>query len=388
MSGEVLMSRTALLASGVGLVAAGRAGATSSGSRAGLVWVIGGITSAGRGPAPDVMAQCNVLHPKGPRVRVGTLPQPTDEQRQMLPFELNAGLRNFDIVDLDEVWTVEIAQHRWLVNLNNLRPIIEGASLSGVVHGAMWSGTLWAAPYVTDAGILYDRSDLVDRPLASWDELIDIWRRVSDHNGVTPFPADGAQSGGPMVQHLECFGNHDGAVFDRDGQSVLFPLNNTQQAIKFMRSVFREDLCAPGFDTVRLEETRKIFPTGQAVFLCSWLYAYQQINGADKDSQVAEKVGAAALPAFLGHRSVTPLGGPNLAVRASSRNIPVATEFVSVVSCSKGVQRGPAQRYLPQWATIGAEMQRQIFTAYTSAREPKNALEKLRVVFEIIINSG
>jgi len=422
MSGQAVMSRRALLAGGVALVAAGCAGTVPSGAGAELVWVTGGITSADQGPAQDVMTLWNTLHPKGPRVRVETLPQSADEQRQVLAFELNAGLRNFDIFDLDEAWTAEFAQHRWLVSLDNLRPAIERASLSSVLQGATWNEKLWAAPYVTDAGILYYRSDLVDKPPATWEQLIDVGRRVGEQNGIAPFLADGAQYEGLVVQYLEYFWDLGGEVLDRDGQSVLFPLDKAQQAAEFMRSAFREGVYAPGFDTMKLEDTRRSFQAGEAVFLRSWPYAYQQMNGTDQDSQIAGKVGIAALPAFRGHRSVTTLGGHNLAVSASSRNIAAATEFVRFVCTSQEVQRRLAQRHslapalkaayhelaadpmvallarvlptakprpvIPQWATISAEMQRQVFAAYTGAREPKIAAEELRAFLIAIINGG
>jgi trehalose/maltose transport system substrate-binding protein len=137
----------------------------------------------------------------------------------------------------------------------------------------------------------------------------------------------------------------------------------------------------------------------------SWPYAYRQINGGDPDSQVAGKVGIAPLPTFNGHWPVAALGGHNLAVSAFSRNIPAATEFVIFVSTSPEVQRQLVQQYsraptlkaayrdlaadpmmalltrvlptakprpaTPEWATISAEMQRQIFGAYTGDREPR-----------------
>jgi multiple sugar transport system substrate-binding protein len=422
MSRGALVSRRAVLAAGAALVAGGCAGTARSGSRPELVWLTGGITSADQGPAQDIVTRWNALHSTGPQVRVETLPQSADGQRWVLALELGAGLPNFDIFDLDEVWTAEFAQHRWLVDLEDLRPDIEHVSLSGPLQGAEWNGKLWAAPYVADAGILYYRSDLVDRPPTTWDELIDIGRRVGTQNGIAPFVADGAPYEGLVVQYLEYFWDLGGEVLDRDGQSVLFPLDKAEQAAEFMRAAFREGTYAPGFDTMKLEDARRTFQSGEAVFLRSWPYAYQQMNGADKDSQVAGKVGIASLPGFRGNRPVATLGGHNLAVSASSRNISAATEFVRFVATSREVQRRLAQqhslaptlaatyddlaadpmmallaRVLPaaqprpittEWATISAEMQRQIFAAYTGTREPKIATEELRSFLVAIVSGG
>lgn len=412
MSSDAMLSRRSVLAAAVVLVTAGCANATNSGSRAELVWVTGGITAADQVPAQNIAKRWNELHPTGPTVRVETLAQTADEQRQVLRLELDAGLKNFDMFDLDVAWTPEFAQQGWLVDLQDLRPDIARTSLPGPLQTTVWKGKLWAAPYVTDAGILYYRSDLVSKSPTTWEDLIDVGRRVGERNGIAPFVADGKQSEGLVVQYLEYFWGLGGEVFGQDGQSVLFQHDPAVQAVKFMRTAFLEGVYAPGFNTMDLEDARKTFQVGDAIFMRSWPYAYQQMNGKDPESQVVGKVGIAPLPAFNGHRSVAVLGGHNLAVSPFSRNISAATEFARFISTSRDVQLGLAQRHslaptlrvayhdlaadpmvallakvlpsakprpaTPEWATISAEMQQQIFAAYTGSQDPETAVEALR----------
>jgi multiple sugar transport system substrate-binding protein len=412
MSKGTMVSRRAVLSAAVFLVTAGCTAAAHTGSAADLVWVTGAINLAA---TQDIATQWNQLHPNEPQVRVEALPRSANEQRQLMALELNAGLNQFDIAEIDVVWISEFAQHGWLVDLQDLRPDIERASLPGPAQAAVWDGRLWGAPYTTDAGILYYRSDLVDKPPTTWQELIDVGRQVGERNGMAPFvAADGAQAEGLVVHYLEYFWGLGGEVFDRDGQSVLFQPDKAQQAAEFMRTAFREGVYAPGFNTMTQEDVRKTFQSGEAVFMRSWPYAYHQMNGGDPDSQIAGKVGIAPLPAFTGFGPVAALGGHNLAVSAYSRNIPAASEFVRFVSTSRDAQRALAQRHslaptmaalyhdtdlakdpmmallakvlptakprpaTPEWATVSAEMQQQIFAAYTGIREPKEAVEALR----------
>jgi multiple sugar transport system substrate-binding protein len=412
MSEGTIVSRRAVLAAAV-LVAAGCVRTTDSGSAAELVWATGGIATADQAPALDIAKQWNQLHPNGPKVRVEPLPsESVNDTHQLLAVELNAGLNQFDIVDLDVSWIPEFAYRGWLVDLQDLRSDIEQVSLPGPMQAAVWDGRLWAAPYVTDAGILYYRSDLVDKPPTTWQELIDIGRRIGERNGIAAFVADGAQYEGLVVQYLEYFWGLGGDVFDTDGQSVRFQLDKAEKAADFMRTAFRQGVYAPGFNTMTQEEARRTFQAGEAVFMRSWPYAYQQMNRTDPDSQVVGKVGIAPLPAFSGFRSVAALGGHNLVVSAFSRDIPAATDFVRFVSTSRDMQRSLAQRHslaptmaavyrdltsdpmmallatvlptakprpaTPEWTTVSAEMQQQVFAAYTGIREPKAAVEALR----------
>jgi multiple sugar transport system substrate-binding protein len=235
-------------------------------------------------------------------------------------------------------------------------------------------------------------------------------RRVGEQNGIAPFVADGKQYEGLVVQYLEYFWGLGGEVFDRDGRSVLFQPDKAIQALEFMRAAFLEGVYAPGFNTMDQEEARKTFQSGEAVFLRSWPYAYQEMKGGD--SQVVGRIGIAPLPTFNGHGPVAALGGHNLAVSAFSRNIPAATEFARFVSTSRDVQLAlalqqslaptmtavyhdrpgdpmtellatvlPTAKPRPattQWATISEEMQQQIFAAYTGNREPQAAVEAMR----------
>ena len=394
----------------VALFTAGCAGASDTGSGTELVWAVGGIGVADEGPASAIRDLWNDRHPNGPKVRVEAL----EESPKLLALELNAGLDEFDLLDLDVILTPEFAQNGWLVDLEGLRSDIERVSLPVAVQTAVWDGRLWAAPYTTNAGLLYYRSDLVEKPPTTWEQLKEVGFRIGEEQGIAPFVADGAQHEGMVVQYLEYFWGAGGEMLDTDGQSVLFQRDPALRAAEFMKDAYREGFYAPGFNTMELEDARDTFQSGQAVFMRSWPYAYRPMNGPDPDpaSQVAEKVGIAPLPRFAGAGPVTALGGRNLAVNKLSDNIPAATEFVRFVSTSPDVQLRLAEQHslaptlktiyddladdqlmallatvlptakprpaIPQWTTISEEMQQQIFAAYTGDPDPAPEIDALR----------
>ncbi|MGH3978663.1 MAG: ABC transporter substrate-binding protein [Pseudonocardiaceae bacterium] len=394
------------------LVTAGCTGAAAPVPDNELVWAAGGITA--RGPAAEIAELWNQRHPEGPRVRLVELSDSTDDQRQLMALELNAGISEFDILDVDVIWTGEFAENGWLVDLEDLRPEIERVSLRTPLQTAIWDGTLWAAPYETDAGLLYYRTDLVDEPPETWHELRDVGLRVGREQGIAPFVADGAQYEGMVVQYLEYFWGAGGEMFDTDGTTVRFEQEPALEAARFMREAFEYGFYADGFDTMELEAALEQFKSGQAVFMRMWPYAYRQMTGpdADPDSRVVDKVGLAPLPTFGDEPTVTALGGHNLGVSRFSGNVPAAKEFVRWVSTSPQVQRLLAQQYsraptlasmydelagdpvlarldqvlpnarprppTPEWTSISEEIQQQIFAAYHGNQEPEAAVDAIR----------
>ncbi|MGH3925553.1 MAG: ABC transporter substrate-binding protein, partial [Pseudonocardiaceae bacterium] len=345
-------------------------------------------------------------------VRVWPLPPAADDQHDLMAVELNARISEFDILDVDLVWTSEFANSGWLVDLKDIRTEIERVSLPGPMRSAVWDGRLWAAPFTTDVGLLYYRKDLVDKPPATWQELVDLGHRIGPAAGMSPFVADGMRHEGMVVQYLEYLWGAGGDVFDSTCTTVLFQDEPARRAADFMRTAYRTGFYAPGFDAIGLEQARDVFQSRQAVFLRSWPYAYRLMNGGDRTSRVAGNVGIAPLPTFDGQGTAAGLGGHNLAVSRFSRHIDAAKDFVRFVSTSPEVQRMLAQQHslaptmasvydeladdplmaelkrvlpqarprppTPEWAGISEEIQQQIFAAYTGGKDPAAAVTAIR----------
>ncbi|MGH8899150.1 MAG: ABC transporter substrate-binding protein [Egibacteraceae bacterium] len=397
------------------LVAAACAGSTPD--RDELVWAVGGTET--RTPR-ETAEMWNQLHPNGPKVRIEALPESTDDQRQQVSLELVAQSPIFDILTLDVIWTGEFAENGWLESLEDLRPQIEKVSLPGPLQSATWNGTLWAAPQFTDAGLLYYRTDLVDRPPATWDELVRVGMEAGKKAGIAPFVSDGAQYEGMVVNFLEYFWSAGGDLFDKDGQ-VLFQESPALKAIDFMHTAQQEGFYAPGFNTMRLEDARNEFQAGNAVFMRSWPYAYSLMTGEDptNPSAVAGKFSIAPLPTFSGKGTVSALGGWNLGVSRFSDNVTAAKEFVLFASTNPDVQRNFGRRSLapamasvyqdlasdpvmallarilpdakprpstPDWNAISKKIQKEVFSAYNGQRDPKAAVALIRAFLESTVS--
>jgi multiple sugar transport system substrate-binding protein len=318
-----------------------------------LVWATGGITA----PAPQAVADMwNETHPEGPRVRIERMPAQSDDQHRMLALELGAGVPDLDVLDLDVVWTADFAERGWLVDLSDLRPQIEAVSQRAALDSAMWDGKLWAAPYTTDAGLLFYRKDLVAVAPTTWDELVAEGTRVAAGQDIAPYVVEGAPTEGLVCGFLELLWGADGAFTIGDDDAVRLDEGPAGQALEFLRNGVENDTVLPGAGNMDQEEARMAFQSGRAVFLRSWPYAYTHFE-VDADSAVAGRVGVAPLPTLTGGPSVAALGGHNLAVSSYSDAPEAAAEFVRYVSTDLEVQRMLATDFslAPAAAAVYAE---------------------------------
>lgn len=382
-----------------------------------LVWATGGITA----PAPEAVARMwNETHPEGPRVRIERMPAQSDDQHRMLALELGAGVPDLDVLDLDVVWTADFAERGWLVDLSDLHPQIEAVAQRAALDSAMWDGRLWAAPYTTDAGLLFYRKDLVTAP-TTWDELVAEGTRVAAERDISPYVVEGAPTEGLVCGYLELLWGADGAFTIGDDDAVELDEGAAARAMQFMRAGVEDEVVVPGAENMDQEEARAAFQAGRAVFLRSWPYAYTRFE-EDVDSAVAGRVGVAPLPTLTGGPSVAALGGHNLGVSSYSQEPEAAEEFVRWVSTDLGVQRMLATEFslapaaaavydeptasvvlqtlrgvlatarprpvTPRWSEVSELLQQRI-VAVTSGRTPASeAVEDLRELVEATVESG
>jgi multiple sugar transport system substrate-binding protein len=306
-----------------------------------LVWAIGGA-AANPGAVNEQIAELYTQQDSSrPTVRVEQLPNEADLQREQMAYELQAQGSGFDILGLDVIWTGEFAVNGWVENLDDIRGDLEGVVLDSTLQSAIYDDTLWAAPFNTNAGFLYYRSDLVDEPPATWDELSQMAQEISQREGIGGFVGQGAQYEGMVVNYLELLWGAGGALVNEEGDAaVLTEGDAARQALEFMQESRRNGVFAPGYNTMTEEEARFAFQSGDAVFMRNWPYAYALMSGEDEEnpSAVEGKFDIAPIPTFTGEGTTSALGGFNNAVSAFSEKKEKAKEFVAWIATDPDAQ--------------------------------------------------
>lgn len=378
-----------------------------------LVWAIGGAEAQPGGVHQSVVELWNQENPDNP-VRIEVLPDAADQQREQQALQLDAGESTFDILGMDVIWTGEYSENGWLESLEDVRGEIEAASLPGPFESATWGGELWAAPYNTNAGFLYYRTDLVDTPPTTWDDMCSTAQAVAEDEGIGGFIGQGAQYEGFVVNWLEYYWGAGGELFNDDQSQVVFDVNLAMQATEFMADAM--NTCyAPGFNTAQEEEGRNLFQSGDAVFMRNWPYVYSIIQDTP-DSPANGNFDIAPLPTFTGQGTISALGGFNLAVSAFSDNKEAAKDFVvwaatnqapqemlategsvppTMASVYEDLADDPVMALLgevlpdakprppsPSWNEISVEMQQALFPAVNGDADPQGAAEAVRAFLE------
>jgi multiple sugar transport system substrate-binding protein len=259
-------------------------------------------------------------HP-GVAVREETLPAASDDQYQFYAINLQAGSDAFDVLAVDIIWVAGFARAGWLAGLEADRGFFPGP-----LEAVTWEGKVHALPWFVDAGLLYYRTDLVERPPRTWDELVTSAKAaMARAPGLHGFVWQGKQYEGLVCNALEYLHSNGGRVLD--GNAVTLDSPENVHALRFMADLVHRHRVTPASVTTATEEpSRHVFGQGRAAFLRNWPYAWKLFQ--DPASRVHGKVGVAELPRFPGGRSAPTLGGWQLAVNAASRHRDAAAALV------------------------------------------------------------
>lgn len=273
----------------------------------------------------SVLDGWNRTHP-GEEVTLVELPDSADETRAQMITDLRAGEGGrFDVLNIDVSWTSEFAAAGWIRPLPRDRFPLD-TFLPRVVDTATYDDRLYAVPYVTNAGLLLYRKDvLADAgvpPPRTWAELERAAKTLAPARGLDGYAGQFLPYEGLTVNYLEAVQSAGGELLNADG-TVANVDDRARKALDFLVDGVREGWIPQEALSYKEEEARQAFQQGRLLFARNWPYAY----GPAKDSPVKGKFAVAPLPGADGPGTST-LGGYNLALNASSKRQKPALEFI------------------------------------------------------------
>jgi len=276
-----------------------------------------------------------------------TVQFPTSSSERLPLFQQIFAARDGSVVDvfnIDIIWLGLLNKH--LADLTEDFKDLEPKFFPTAWKNDVVNGRLKAIPELMDAGILYYRSDLLEKygekPPRTWEDLARIAKCIQDAeraagnakiNGFV-FQAKAGES--LTCDALEWVAAYNGGSFvDANGKITVNNPNAAQaldRAASWIGSISPEGVL--GYTE---EESRAVFQNGDAVFMRNWPYAY--LLTQDDSSPVKGKVGIMTLPkgGEDGQHAAT-LGGWQWGVSTYSKNKEEAFKLVRLL-VSEEVQK-------------------------------------------------
>ena len=299
-------------------------------------------------PAPfadataDLVATFNRSH-RDVRIAVTRGPFETDAVSDLAISSLLLGDSPYDLLLMDVTWTAKYAAAGWLQPLDPwlgadaLEPLVSGARAGNRIDGR-----LYRLPLVADMGLLYWRTDLMEAPPRTPDDLVAISRRLQEQGKVRwGYVWQGRQYEGLSCVALELivgFGGHWGP--GEAGFGLASPA--AARAAGWLQQLVREGISPQAVANFAEPEALQSFEAGEAAFLRNWPYAWQELQR--QGSAVAGKVAVTTMVAEPGQPHAATQGSWGFSLLAGSPH-PEAAATVLQALTGEASQRQLVRRY-------------------------------------------
>jgi len=270
----------------------------------------------------------------GHKVELVSTPNSSTERLSLYQQLLSARSKDIDVFQIDVVWPGLLAPH--LLDLKPHLESLESQHFESLIANNTIDGRLVAMPWFTDAGVLYYRSDLLEKYQfdvpTTWEELTQTAQSIQEQERAAGqaqfwgFVWQGRAYEGLTCDALEwIYSYNGGTIVDPDGKVTI----NNPGAISAleMAASWVNTISPPGVLSYAEEESRGVFQSGNALFMRNWPYAWSL--GQSDGSPIRGKIGVTALPkGGEDGRPAGTLGGWQLAVSQYSENAELAVDLV------------------------------------------------------------
>ncbi|KGX91554.1 ABC transporter substrate-binding protein [Pontibacillus halophilus JSM 076056 = DSM 19796] len=265
------------------------------------------------------------------------MPSDSGQQHDQYVTTFSGKSSEIDVFDADVVWPAEFAQAGYVMGLDRFieeEDIDMSKYFEGTVESVTYSGRTWAMPKFTDAGLLYYRTDLVDNPPETWDELSDMASDLNGQEGTKfGYVMQANQYEGIVVNAVEFIHAYGGQVLDENGQ-VVVDSEEAIAGIQKMAEIAQSNYVPNNILNFTELETETAFIQGNTVFARNW--PYMQSSSADEErSKVVGDVGFSLLPSGDA-QSASTLGGWVTMINKYTEHPEEAWEFVKFMTGMEG----------------------------------------------------
>lgn len=295
-------------------------------------------------------------------IQVNVVPRPANASDSFAQFQrfFQGQSTDMDVLMVDVIWPAQLAQH--LVDLAQKLSDEVPLHYANIIQNNTIDGRLVAMPWFADVGMLYYRTDLLQKygfttPPATWDDLGTQAQKIvsgeqASNPNLTGYVYQGDAYEGLTCNALEWLASSGGGMIVDDNSQVT--VNNPQAAaiLNLVKSWVGTHT-PRDVSTYQEDDARNVFQGGNAVFMRNWPYAYAL--GAAAGSPISGKFDAAPLPAQTGSQSAGCVGGQELAVSQYSQHQDAAIELVRYcTSADVQAYRAVVGSYVPTMDSVAS----------------------------------
>jgi len=213
-----------------------------------------------------------------------------------------------------------------------------------IIQNNTVNGKLVSIPWFTDAGLLYYRTDLLEKygykePPKTWEELTEMATKIQDGErkagkpDFQGFVFQGKASESVTCNAIEWVYSYGGGTIVEPDKKVTINNPNAIKALDTAKS-WVGTISPLGVTTYGEEEARNIWQAGNAAFMRNWPYAYSL--GQDPKSPISGKFDVTVLPkGGPDGKNAACLGGWQLMVSAYSKAPDAAADLVKYLTTAE-----------------------------------------------------
>ena len=296
------------------------------------------------GAFAEAAASCTKAAKGRYKIQTVDLPNNADEQREQLVRRLAANDSDIDIIGMDVIWTAEFANAGWIkpIPASEVDAVTKGR-LKPAIKTATFDGKLYAAPFNSNAEMLWYRTDLTKEPPKTWDDLLTQAAKLRKEGKPNQILGQGQRYEGLVVWFTSILESAGGHVLTADGKHVSLKEGPTKKALRIMRDLSQSPSTPANFATAREDDGRLAWEKGDAAFMTNYSFVWPSANTNAPD--IAKTMRWARFPAVDGGTpSKVAIGGFNLGVGGYSKHADLAFDAVSclvgeknqIVNATKG----------------------------------------------------
>lgn len=294
-------------------------------------------------PAPfadatmPLVARFNREHRGRIRLSVTRGPLETEAISDLAISSLLLGDTPFDALLMDITWVPKYVAAGWLKPLDHwFGPEAVAGLAEGVRAGNTVGNVLYRWPFVASMGLLYWRTDLMDHPPHTPEELVSTSRRLQTTGRINwGYVWEGRQYEGLSCVFLEVAHGFGGFWFDPGsiGGKVGLDRKATVAAATWLRDLITSGISPEAVTNFAEPEALQSFKSGEAAFMRNWPYAWSELQKPDSD--VKGRVGITTMVAETGDPSTATLGSWGLAILKGSDHVDATAEAIRFLSSSE-----------------------------------------------------